>query len=219
MRRTLTMLAAIAVLMALAVPANASAVVLEDPINFWLSDPDGVDGDNGIEQGDVIANGHGRAVIRHDRAAIRIETEGLVPGHVYTVWVVYFNDKTLCVDGCNGPDFGVAGGGVIFGDGEVAALDGSVSFFVDLRNGAGAEFDATPPPPFAHASYEASLNNEFHIAIRSHGPQIDGLVDEQLTSYGGGCEVDVGPTPGEVGDFPVPSAPGECGEVQLYIFG
>ena len=134
------------------------------------------------------------------------------------MWVVYFNDSTKCVDGCNGPDLATAGGGSIYGTGRIAWHNGKARFTAVLRDGAGADDLGPPPPPFAFAPFEAGPNNEFHVVIRSHGPIIWGQVREQLTTFGGGCEVNVGPAPEEVGDFPVPQAPGECGEIQLYVF-
>ena len=186
---------------------------------IWLSDPDGVDGDSGIEQGDPVAGSSGTATVRGHHATIRVKATGLVPGHAYTLWVVYFNDQKLCIDGCNGPDFAAAGGGVIWGAGKVANHHGNATFTANLTTGDGAGYvgDA-PPPPYAVTAFEAGLDNEFHVVVRSHGPQIDGLVHEQLTTFGGGCEIGVGPKPEQIGDFPVPSAPGECGNVQLYGF-
>jgi len=186
---------------------------------IWLSDPDGVDGDSGIEQGDPVVGSSGKATIKGHHAKIKVKAKGLEPGHAYTMWVVYFNDQKICIDGCNGEDFAAAGGGVIWGAGKVANHHGNATFKAKLTTGDGAGYVGdTPPPPFAFAAYEAGPDNEFHVVIRSHGPRIHGLVHEQLTTYGGGCEVNVGPRPEQIGDFPVPSAPGECGDVQLYAF-
>ena len=151
-------------------------------------------------------------------ARIKVKATGLEPGHAYTMWVVYFNDQTLCVDGCNGADL-ATGGGVIYGTGRIANRNGVATFRDWVVSGDGADaVGETPPPPFAFAPYEAGPDNEFHIVVRSHGPLIPGEIWEQLTTFGGGCDVEVGPAPEEVGDFPVPQAPGECGDVQLYIF-
>lgn len=199
--------------------ALAHTTTLDPDPGFWLSDPDGIDGDSGIEQGDLVEGTYGRATVAHDSAEIKVRAKGLEQGHVYTMWVVYFNDSTLCDDGCNGPDLATAGGGVIWGAGKIGGGNGQATFVANLENGDGADYVGnTPPPPFAFAPYEAGPNNEFHIVIRSHGPRITGEVHEQLTTFGGGCEVNVGPGPEEQGDFPVPTAPGECGDVQLYVF-
>jgi hypothetical protein len=207
----------------LAAPGAAKTNVLDGPDPaIWLSDPEGDDGDNGIEQGDPVAQSSGNAKIKKDGAEIRVRASGLVPGHTYTMWVVYFNDSTTCVGGCNGEDLSmsVAKGGVMFGDGQIAGGNGKVTFTARLNTGDNAAIHG-PPPPFGFAAYVAGENNEFHVVIRSHGPQIEGQVDLQLSTFGGGCDKDkeVGPQPpGTPGDFPVPSAEGECGDIQLYVF-
>lgn len=221
MRRVLAIAAVMAMVLVIAAPAGAShKIKLDGPSPaIWLSDPEGVDGVNGIEQGDWVAGSLGRAYVEGDSATIRVVATGLVPGHTYSMWVVYFNDHDLCVDGCNGPDLAVAGAGVMWGNGQIARADGTATFVARIHTGDNAEaVGLTPPPPFAFAPYEAGENNEFHVVIRSHGPQIPGEVHNQLGTFGGGCEVNVGPLPEQVGDFPVPLAPGECGDVQLYVF-
>ena len=207
-------------LMTISGTAFASGRTIDGPdLAIWLSDPDGVDGDNGIEQGDTIEGAGGTVIVSDDGMKVKIRATGLVPGHVYTLWVAYFNDSSKCIDGCNGPDFAAAGGGVLGLAGRIGGGNGQATLIGHLENGAGADYvGSPPPPPFAFAPYDPGPNNEFHLVIKSHGPRIPGLVHDQLTTYGGGCEVNVGPFPGQVGDFPVPSAPGECGEIQLYVF-
>lgn len=221
MRRVFAVGAVLALILAGAAQASAAPktqLAGPDPA-MWLSDPEGDDGDSGIEQGDPVEGSRGRAVVSRKGATIKIHATGLEPGHAYTLWVVYFNQSSLCVDGCNGPDLAVAGGGSIWGDGEIAKANGTAVFKAKLKAGAGSEYlGTTPPPPFAFAAYEPGPDNEFHVVVRSHGPQIPGEVEAQLNTFGGGCVENVGPAPGEVGDFPVPAAPGECGEIQLYTF-
>lgn len=219
--RRFTVLVIATLLIAAAVPA---AAVPGEPLDgpdpaIWLSDPDGIDGDAGTEQGDPVIGSSGTATVHVDGARVRVTATGLEPGHVYTMWLVYFNDHTLCIDGCNGPDLPVAGGGVLWADGRMAGATGTATFKARLASGDGADtIGETPPPPFAFAAYAAGADNEFHVVIRSHGPKVPGEIFDQLTTFGGGCLVEVGPMPAQMGDFPVPSAPGECGDVQLYVF-
>lgn len=222
MRRTpVLVITVIGLLLSLVAPAQAGHdhwVSLDGPDpSLWLSDPDGEG--VGIEQADPVEGSRGFAHVRRRGATIAVRATGLEPWHTYTLWIVYFSDSTLCVDGCNGPDLGVAGGGVVYGTGRVALPSGRAWFVTRLRDGAGADVvGAPPPPPFAIAPYEAGPHNEFHLVVRSHGPIIEGELREQLTTFDGGCTEEVGPAPEEVGYFPVPSEPGECGDVQLHIF-
>ncbi|MGM0458521.1 MAG: hypothetical protein ACQERO_04185, partial [Bacteroidota bacterium] len=52
---------------------------------------------------------------------------------------------------------------------------------------------------------------EIHAVLRSHGPKVPGLVNEQINSYKGGCEV----------NFPafteIPDEVGECGDIIAAI--
>ena len=200
--------------------ALAGGTTLDGPDPaIWLSDPDGIDGVSGIEQGDHVDGSWGQATLIKNGANIKVKATGLEPGHAYTMWITYFSDSSMCDGPCNGPDFAAASGGVIWGAGRIAGGGGQATFVAHLRTGDGAEsVGNTPPPPFAFGPYEAGPNNEFHVMIRSHGPRIAGAVHDQLTTFGGGCEVNVGPFPEEIGDSPVPAAPGECGDVQLYVF-
>lgn len=221
-KRLIAVVASLAMLLVAAAPAGATTkehLSGPDPA-VWLSDPDGVDGTSGIEQGDPVVGSRGQAAVSAHGARIQVKATGLVPGHVYTMWIVYFNDKTACSSQpCAFADLSVAGAGGVWGDGLIAGSSGNAVFSGRLRDGAAADLvGETPPPPFAFAAYDAGSDNEFHVLIRSHGPPIPGEVHSQLTTFGGGCDVIVGPAPEEVGDFPVPSAPGECGEIQLYVF-
>jgi len=222
MRRIVVLGMALGLLLsAVAAPAAAKTTTLDGPNAIWLSDPERDAGDNGIEQNDSITGASGTATLNGNGATITVKTTGLEPGHTYTMWVAYFNDRTTCVGECNSPDlFGGAGGGVLYGDGKVVGGSGTATFSSRLNNGAGANAAGGPPPPFAGAVYQAGENNELHVVIRSHGPKIAGQVAAQTHTFGGGCSVNVGPAPpGTQGDFPTPLNAGECGDVQLFIFG
>jgi hypothetical protein len=206
-------------------PAVAETSTLDGPDPaIWLSDPERDIGDNGIEQGDPVAGSSGTAVVNGGGATITVKATGLEPGHTYTMWVVYFSDNAQCADrgsgvaGCNGEDLPFAGGGVIFGNGQVAGGSGTATFTARVNTGDGADAIGPPPPPFAFAAYEAGENNEFHIVIRSHGSKIAGEVADQISTFNGGCTTQVGPPPEGIGDFPTPELPGECGDIQLYVF-
>ncbi len=220
MRHKTILLMVAATMLLAALPAAASNTYLEGPDPAkWLSDPDGVDGENGIEQGDPVEGSSGWVKVNDSGATVRVKATGLEPGHTYTMWLAYFNDQTQCIGGCTGADRAAAGGGVLWGAGRVGTANGDVTFTAKLKAGDGAEYvGGSKPPPFSTAAYEPGPNNELHLVIRSHGPKIAGLVHEQLSSFNGGCEYQVGPTPGQLGDFPIPLAEGECGDVQLYVF-
>lgn len=206
MRRLfVTLVAAATMLFGTALPGLATTDAVEPVAAFWLSGfPDHA-------QGDPVEGATGTARVNNNGATIRVNATGLESGHAYTMWVVYFNDKGECVGGCNGPDL-PGNGGVTHGDGKVVGGTGSATFVA--RMNPGDEPSQGPPGvvPYEH------VDPEYHVVIRSHGPVIPAEVAAQILTFDGGCEVEVGPAPEEIGDFPVPSEPGECGDVQLYIF-
>lgn len=210
-KRTLVLLMTMVLVVVGTAPAFANTTSLDGPNPaIWLSDPEGNDGNNGIEQGDPIVGSSGTATINNDGATIKVKATGLEPGHTYTMWVVFFSDQTACSDGCDGGDLGGANG-VTYGAGAVVgSSSGNATFVARLNSG---HVGSLVP-----GVYEAGADNEFHVVIRSHGPKIPGSVDAQTHEFQGGCTDEVGPTPGQAGDFPVPALPGECGDIQLYVF-
>ena len=171
MRRTAVLALAIGLIVGMLVaPAAAAVDTLEGPHSIWLSDPDGP---GGVEQGDLVAGTSGAARINAAGATIRLRTTGLVPGHTYTMWVVYFVNSAKCTPPGCGPDDVMnadVGGGVLFGDGKVAGGNGAATFAARMRTGDGGDVLGPPPPPFASGPYAADPANEFHAVIRSHGP-------------------------------------------------
>ena len=202
MRRIILLLTTMALLIVGAAPAFAGTTNLDGPAPaFWLA---------GTEQGDAVEGSSGSAKLNSNGVTIKVKATGLEPGHAYTMWVVFFSDSTTCDSGCGGDDLGGANG-ITYGAGAVVGGSGNATFVARLSDGSTGSL--------VPGVYEAGANNEFHVVIRSHGPKIPGMISDQIHSVGGGCEVEVGPEPEEPGDFPIPALPGECGDVQLYVFG
>jgi hypothetical protein len=217
MRRILVLLFALAMaLVTVAAPATARTNRLTpqpDGEGWWLA---GADADTEVE------GSSGRATVNSNGATISVRATHLMPGHAYTMWIVYFNDGTACGFGESEPDTNcgpgdlVAGhGGVNYGDGKVVGGTGEATFTARLNAG-----DGPDQGPTAVVPYEPSDYPDFHVVIRSHGPKIPGEVSEQILTFEGGCvPPDVGPPPGSSGDqYSIPEEAGECGDIQLYIF-
>lgn len=118
---------------------------------------------------------------------INVKTSDLTPGNAYTMWVVVFNDPGKCIDGCNGPDLGMANGDVMYGTGHVVGGNGKGNFSAHLSEGdvSGSVF---PQPSLGLIDAQTA---EIHIVVRDHGPKIPGMVSEQISSISGGCGVNV----------------------------
>jgi hypothetical protein len=180
----------------------------------------------GDDAGDEVAGSSGRATVNANGATVSVTATDLTPGHTYTMWIVYFNDATQCQFGESDPETNcgpgdlVAGrGGVNYADGKVAGGTGRATFSGRLNAGDGPDRGPMPPGQPGVVPYEPSDSPDFHVVLRSHGPKIPGEVSEQILTFEGGCDVEVGPPPGQSGpEFSIPVEPGECGDIQLYIF-
>ena len=170
-------------------------------------------------QGDVTpVQGAGARISRDaDGMFVSVETTGLTPGNVHTLWFVVINDPASCeTEPCTGKDVlkrsdivqsdvGYAGG-VIVGD------DGAARFAWRQDEG-----------PLSGGWFGAGLANvagsEIHLVINDHGPVIEGRTAEMLGTYRDGCRDDSIPAPmpatarvqGEPG-------PNTCRLMQFTIF-
>jgi hypothetical protein len=122
-----------------------------------------------------------------------VHANDLVPGHAYTVWFVIFNSPEACLGGC-GVDDVLANRGVPslrFASGHVVGGGGQGNFGGHLAAG------NTGGPPCA---MDANLGRcgpgllnartaVVHLVLRSHGAAVPELVDEQISTFGGGCQV------------------------------
>jgi hypothetical protein len=113
----------------------------------------------------------------------------LTVGDVYTLWWVVFNHPENCSGGiCNLDDVlpfpgnTAAGVSLIYGAGHVIPTSGRGNFAAHLAVGdtTGAMFGPGLVNP---------LGAVIHVALRTHGPVIPAMLDEQLSSFAGGCSV------------------------------
>ncbi len=144
------------------------------------------------------------------------------PSYAVTLWWIVFNDPENCsAPGCSEDDIfaggdptadlnaeGIAAADIVAGyaAGTVASPDG----YVLLSAGLDAD-EIGPEVIFGEGALLKDVAGaEIHLVVRSHGPAIEGLVDVQTTSYGGGCETMLNPPE-------VPDAEGECAELQFAM--
>lgn len=170
-----------------------------------------------------------RLVRRGDALSTRTDTRDLDHNHVVTLWWVVFNNPEHCqhgegpvacgegdlFDGRAGPT-GVepscmfADGSLVGGDGHARfsdrlavgeARNSCIDFFVDLVDGLeGKDYGLTNP-----------AGAEVHLVVRSHGPRIPGQVDQQRSTFAGGCEDFLAPGTTEL-------EPGQCSDLQFALF-
>ena len=150
---------------------------------------------------------------------VNFKTTQLIPGHTYTVWWVIWNFPENCIvpGACSDPDFGDPDVQVevMYATGNVAGGNGKGNFSAHLNEN---DASGTINPLFGLPSYgglQDALTAEVHVVLRSHGPKVPGIVNEQIGSYLGGC-----PTTFPYGFPPfteIPDEVGECGDIFASI--
>lgn len=143
-----------------------------------------------------VVPGATSTIVRNDNGIqATFSTNGL-PAGAYTVWILVFNDPSACGGlPCSPPlDIGASNGGVHFGTGHVVRGNGPTNFAVNLAVGDSSGQIAGPSPLLD------PRGSEIHIAVRSHGPAIPGLIDDQIGTVAGACSGDPAALAGEIGD-------------------
>lgn len=159
----------------------------------------------------------GRArLFRHRRAiAINMHSSNLIPGHTYTLWWVIYNKPENCVNSpCSGPDNSnpAVMRELLYATGKVVKRGNRAFFRAMLKQGdtSGSVNSELNLPEYGGLLYPETA--EVHMVIRSHGPIIPDLVDEQIGTLNGGCTTSL-PAFTEV-----PDEEGECANIQYAIF-
>jgi len=142
------------------------------------------------------------ALVRNDNGiAATVHAEGLAPGTVVTLWWVVFNDPSRCTWGSHAfADFGADGqlscalGDVLFNPAAVVSVQyaaghviggsGTADYGAYLGEGDTSGCAAAALPCNGLLDSRAA---DVHLVLRSHGMAIPGLIDEQLSSFNGGC--------------------------------
>jgi hypothetical protein len=138
-----------------------------------------------VAGGPAIGTVVGQSHLTRNQKGLRgnVRTSGLTPGHVATMWIVVFQDPDGCIGACDSPpeDFGPARAALALAGGTVVPSSGKVTITGKLDVG-----DATDA-----ALFDTPFGSEVHLVIRTHGPVIPGMLDEQMGSLNGGCPPNV----------------------------
>ncbi|OUU25793.1 MAG: hypothetical protein CBC13_01530, partial [Planctomycetia bacterium TMED53] len=118
---------------------------------------------------------------------IEAETEGLQPGHAYTVWAIVYNDPMDCSGRCSmDDDLALESSSVLWsGVGFVADEDGEAEFEAIMVEGEAAG-EILLGEGLTHAE-----NAVVQLVVRGHGPASDDplVLADQLSLFMGGCEL------------------------------
>ena len=172
----------------------------------------------------------GAATLHRNKNGITVnfKAENLNPG-AYTIWWVIWNNPGECIipGECNEPDFpefqippnpeNLVGVEVMYAGGHVVGNNGKGNFSAHLN--AGDETPESMNTSFGFTSVGGlavgnTFDAEVHIVLRTHGPAVPGLVNDQISSYRGGCD-----TPFLIPPFTAyPDEIGQCADVAAAIF-
>ncbi|WP_340104260.1 hypothetical protein [Rhodohalobacter sp. 8-1] len=147
---------------------------------------------------------------------VNFKTTGLMPGHAYTLWWVVWNKPEQCATpgACVESDFANALNvevQLMYAAGSVAGNNGKGNFSAHLKENddSGSIHELFGLPSFG--GLQDADAAEIHAVLRSHGPKVPGLVNEQINSYEGGCVVNFAPF------SEIPDEVGECGDIIAAI--
>ena len=143
--------------------------------------------------GGSIIPGSSSLLIRNDGGVTAtLHTSGLTAGNAYTMSFVVFNNPSACLGPappdappgarCGSGDLGRVGvnSSVMYAAGHVVG-DG------DADNLAGRRSVGDTGGVIAGPGLLNPRGAEIHLVVRNHGPAIPGLIDEQISSFNGGC--------------------------------
>lgn len=115
-----------------------------------------------------------------------IETSGLTPDDVVTVWIVIFNDPTECAASpCTANDrfTEAVDAHAVYGAGHVIDGDGTAGYGLHLNEGDASREDLWGTGPALTQPETA----EIHLVLRTHGQKQPGNVSNQIHSANLGC--------------------------------
>jgi len=145
---------------------------------------------------------------------VNFKTDGLIPGHAVTLWWVIWNNPENCTTPyqCTDVDFAIADQvnvEILYAAGHVVGFNGQGNFSASLKeNDNSGSVNELMGLPIAGGLLDAQ-KAEVHLVIRTHGPKIPGEVNEQISSYVGGCD-----DPFLYAPFTFyPDAIGECADI------
>lgn len=140
----------------------------------------------------------GASLSRNNEGALgTISTSGLTPGHVVTFWWAIYNNPEFCATpSCAPSDLNnpAVNGSLQFGGGTIVGAGGRADFSDYFAVGDNTGFylnPAFPNMPNPSPGIVDAKKAAIHLAIRTHGfanadPTI---LNQQLTSFPGGCAV------------------------------
>jgi hypothetical protein len=129
----------------------------------------------------------------NNKISMTFHAENLTPGNAYTIWWVIWNKPENCAVpyACDLGDFGITQlveVDALFAAGHVVGNSGVGNFAASRNEGdiSGSTNYLFNEPAFP---LEDARTAEVHLLLKDHGPAIPGQVNDQISSFLGGCDV------------------------------
>lgn len=138
--------------------------------------------------GSAEVDGATATVVRRDTGvSYRLQTQGLTPGHAYTLWFVAIDAPEHCgvhpEMACIPPDVMLnqaTDGQVRWGGGAIAGASGRLTF-------AGHQSVGPMDGWLDDRSLDNPFGAEFHLVVNDHGPALAEYLPDMIHTYRGGC--------------------------------
>jgi len=180
MRRAITvlLLGASLVIASLGTAAASPAEVDRQPVRWHMQ--------SGNPHGSPVGPGATAQLVRTDQGiSYSIDTEQLLPGHAYTVWVVVINNPAACsASPCSPPDIlltPATDAQVTYGTGHAVGESGEAGFGGTLRRG------PIPQGWLPDQGLDDPLGAEVHFVVNDHGPMLAEFMPGMIQTYRTGC--------------------------------
>jgi hypothetical protein len=133
----------------------------------------------------VVSGATAKLVTNDSGAHVNLQTSGLAAGHPHTVWFVAINRPDLCLGPtCTTSDVltrtETVDAEVVYLTGNVVGNDGTAGFGGSIHAG-------DVPKGWFGNGLSNPRGAEIHLILMDHGPKIDGLVSNQISTLRGGC--------------------------------
>lgn len=167
----------------------------------------------------ILGEVTGTSVLRRTKNGLTVnyKSDNLIPRHTYTMWWVIFNNPEACAtQPCTMDDFMNAEEVqpvLLYGAGHLVGQSGKGNFSSHIKVGddSGSINELLGLPEVEGLLEGKAFTAEVHMILRSHGPAIPGQINEQISAFPGGCEVEFEPF------TEIPDEKGECGDVEMSI--
>lgn len=168
-----------------------------------------------LSDGSAVPGAWSKLTRNDSGVSATIHTSKLPAGHAVTVWWVVFNHPEHCTHGsgtalCGAGDLLLLGGDpqvegtVLYAAGHVIGGSGVGNYGAHLSVGDTSGVLLGVGPGLTNPQ-----GAEIHLVVRSHGPAIPELVEEQISTFGAGCN-NVPPGTGTPG-------PNTCVDLQFAV--